>query len=1101
MKPDTPIDFAIFQLTPTRTRCELLVVCGTESERLAMGLLKPYLEHLKAAEEQVAKGGYSIKLEPPPEYINGIKIEVPWFTKGLMERFVRFVSTPELLERVSIVELELSQIEEAINLQTNDCSAVCLLSSGLLITSWVCYRRRLLRAMDARRLALQKEQGMAFARAGAAGFDMQYLAHLSVFADCFGATRLGDACDKFMALCNKRKEAILWMEEMELATADAAVFAPTPPHVISKDQYMDMWKDAQGGEADILHVEEGGSNVSHSSPIGSRTSGDALPSASAMEGMVSDHGSLSGTEPDGPFPSHSKHLAKHSTSPNMSSSSPLRRVQVGRSGMRQSGVVVIRNINYFTNPGENAEKGTVKDYSEASESLDETDSAVGDEDDGPKLRGRGNLSVKDAISLFEVKRRGSLDSTKTRVSKQGICRDSTDNVISEKPVLRRWSTTAAELASEPCTTSEKSDQLNGSDNSSGMDMEAEAHMSVQTSKNSGSSAPLEEVFILPDRHANCLVQTCYSGTDSNFVQPLGTHPDDMFMIPKRSRQTSGTDKLLEVNQDHEMVLIDKSELTDESFIMPARVQAQELSALGWRSELHLDSEITSNQGNTMQSKQMTPAPEEFAVARPSPQKSTTRLLRGSVSNLAPAALPKSSQIFQRRASTVPSTASNPLSKSVPSFAAFRKENTKPSAVRSSSAFDRGSLMKNNSVPARRASTAPLEANRGQPSGSRSSSTLANHADKKRLSSFGTRKSVSGFKTELSQEVQNSVRGKVSKAVGVEQKELATKMTKRVSATPTAALNTKPFLRKGRGTTQGAMPAARKLKAVSAADSTLESHVNGQTLSPEFVVAGDEVLSSFTPTAAEQSPAHSQIHGSALTSSSPLAYIAPPAMMSSSPISTSTQAQSAPAEVCSVPLAMVTDSSPKYNNPIPIVSSSVDALQSLPVPQASLSPEEVGNTSSSGHLQKLSGSSEKLVLTHDKGIKESPRGLRKLLKFRRKSRDSSSHANDWRSASATSQGDEDIEATSEAGFLGAVVRMDKGRRFGSKSSRRASLPSNVSIDIDNESSSGLTVRNSVSTPPSDSKMLDRKSSGGSSGKGMSSRSFFAAFRSKSNEPKS
>jgi hypothetical protein len=123
MKPDTPIDFAIFQLTPTRTRCELLVVCGTESERLAMGLLKPYLEHLKAAEEQVAKGGYSIKLEPPPEYIDGIKIEVPWFTKGLMERFVRFVSTPELLERVSIVELELSQIEEAINLQTNDCSA------------------------------------------------------------------------------------------------------------------------------------------------------------------------------------------------------------------------------------------------------------------------------------------------------------------------------------------------------------------------------------------------------------------------------------------------------------------------------------------------------------------------------------------------------------------------------------------------------------------------------------------------------------------------------------------------------------------------------------------------------------------------------------------------------------------------------------------------------------------------------------------------------------------------------------------------------------------------------------------------------------------
>jgi hypothetical protein len=45
--------------------------------------------------------------------------------------------------------------------------------------------------MDSRRLALQKEQGMVFARAGAAGFDMEHLTHLTVFADCFGATRLG----------------------------------------------------------------------------------------------------------------------------------------------------------------------------------------------------------------------------------------------------------------------------------------------------------------------------------------------------------------------------------------------------------------------------------------------------------------------------------------------------------------------------------------------------------------------------------------------------------------------------------------------------------------------------------------------------------------------------------------------------------------------------------------------------------------------------------------------------------------------------------------------------------------------------------------------
>jgi hypothetical protein len=63
------------------------------------------------------------------------------------------------------------------------------------------------------------------------------------------------------------------------------------------------------------------------------------------------------------------------------------------------------NINYFTNPSENEKNRIAKGYSEASESLCQTDSAVGDEDDGPKLGGRGNLSVKDAISIFEVKQR------------------------------------------------------------------------------------------------------------------------------------------------------------------------------------------------------------------------------------------------------------------------------------------------------------------------------------------------------------------------------------------------------------------------------------------------------------------------------------------------------------------------------------------------------------------------------------------------------------------------------------------------------------------------------------------------------------------------
>lgn len=115
MRPDTRLDSAAFQLTPTRTRCDLVVVANGRKEKIASGLLNPFVAHLKAAQEQIAKGGYTILLEPGPE-----AGDAPWFTRGTVERFVRFVSTPEVLERVTTVEAEMLQLEDAIAVQTNE---------------------------------------------------------------------------------------------------------------------------------------------------------------------------------------------------------------------------------------------------------------------------------------------------------------------------------------------------------------------------------------------------------------------------------------------------------------------------------------------------------------------------------------------------------------------------------------------------------------------------------------------------------------------------------------------------------------------------------------------------------------------------------------------------------------------------------------------------------------------------------------------------------------------------------------------------------------------------------------------------------------------
>lgn len=214
-------------------------MAGDVTEKLTSGLLKPFLSHLQTAEEQLAKGGYSIKLEPPD------RSKISWFTLGTAERFVRFVNTPEVIERVSTIETELVQLEETIRMQTinsnvDDTFLVDSPSSSLLGEKVISSsekptlskkmrqgsidsndsrvgknsKKQLLRALDARRLVLQKEQGMAFARAAAAGFELVHLMELILFSDCFGASRLREACFNFVALCKKRQVSGFCVEDM-----------------------------------------------------------------------------------------------------------------------------------------------------------------------------------------------------------------------------------------------------------------------------------------------------------------------------------------------------------------------------------------------------------------------------------------------------------------------------------------------------------------------------------------------------------------------------------------------------------------------------------------------------------------------------------------------------------------------------------------------------------------------------------------------------------------------------------------------------------------------------------------------------------------------
>ncbi|XP_011096264.1 uncharacterized protein LOC105175509 [Sesamum indicum] len=233
MDPNALLDYALFQLTPTRTRCDLIVFSGKKSEKLASGLVEPFVSHLRYAKDQIPKGGYSITLRPPPT-----ADDASWFTKVTFQRFVRFVSTPEILERIVRIEREILQIESSIHPseisnteQTGhpgEADGIMKKSTGSLkLTSEEedgdapreNSRIRLQRVMDTRKALLQKEQAMAYARAVVAGYEMDIIDDLICFADTFGASRLRVACTDFKELYKKKHSDDQWMDELAAVKA------------------------------------------------------------------------------------------------------------------------------------------------------------------------------------------------------------------------------------------------------------------------------------------------------------------------------------------------------------------------------------------------------------------------------------------------------------------------------------------------------------------------------------------------------------------------------------------------------------------------------------------------------------------------------------------------------------------------------------------------------------------------------------------------------------------------------------------------------------------------------------------------------------------
>ncbi|XP_065008466.1 uncharacterized protein LOC108952111 isoform X1 [Musa acuminata AAA Group] len=207
MNSDTSLDCAVFKLSPRRSRCELFVSGNGKTEKIASGFLKPFITHLKVADEQAARVDKSIKLELEKSHDAG-----SWFNKGTLERFVRFVSTPEVLESANTYYAEMLQLEGARRIYAQGGGDTLPGTSGEDGTNTVAAaditKKELLRAIDLRLVTLKQDLATACARACSAGFTTDSVSELLLFAEYFGAKRLSEACNKFIVLCQRHSELI-----------------------------------------------------------------------------------------------------------------------------------------------------------------------------------------------------------------------------------------------------------------------------------------------------------------------------------------------------------------------------------------------------------------------------------------------------------------------------------------------------------------------------------------------------------------------------------------------------------------------------------------------------------------------------------------------------------------------------------------------------------------------------------------------------------------------------------------------------------------------------------------------------------------------------
>ncbi|CAH9098106.1 unnamed protein product [Cuscuta europaea] len=371
------LDYVEFQIYPIQNRYEACICCHHKLETASGGLLEQLALHSsKVKALSLERSDSCFRLEAPYNLS-----EATWFSKSTLIRFLNIINSTDILEKSIAMDKEISQLEEA---QSFHFSLYAKGDDNSLTPD--SSKNELMRAIDLRLTTLRRELGDAFDQAAGTYCSGEDIFGIEKFSDHFGAADLRNTLQIFIRLRPAN-------QTVDMANSKQSVLE----HLESNEPIS----------------SEGNPQISNLSDPPVRYGASPAKAAQTERYISSESEDSSSCTAE----ERSRPLARPS-SPRRSAS-PMRRVQIGRTGPRRPTALTIKSLtNHF--PARVCQK-------------DERSNSGGEDEDSEKSSKRSErmMSVQDAINLFERKQKDH-QTTTVDVKK-------TVSVGAKKVLLRRWS--------------------------------------------------------------------------------------------------------------------------------------------------------------------------------------------------------------------------------------------------------------------------------------------------------------------------------------------------------------------------------------------------------------------------------------------------------------------------------------------------------------------------------------------------------------------------------------------------------------------------------------------------------------------------------------